>query len=171
MTRYPIQHDRTAKLIAERRRESPRIPLDGIEILTRAQRLIRLSRRWIDPVFERHGLDAGEFDVLATLQRAGAPYCQRPTEIFQSLMITSGGLTDRLTRLARKGLVERIVPDDDRRSIMVRLTDAGLMTIAAAFAEDMAVEADLLVTLDADDRCRLATLLARLLSELETRHE
>lgn len=169
MTEFPEQTDRTGQLIARRRRETPDVPLDGMEILSRANRLVRLSRKWIEPVFTRHDLDTGEFDVLATLRRSGAPYRQRPTELYQSLMITSGGLTDRLNRLEKKGFIDRVVSETDRRSALVQLTPAGLKTINAAFAEDMKLEADLLGSLDTGERRQLATLLARLLSDLERR--
>jgi DNA-binding MarR family transcriptional regulator len=169
MTDFHVQTDRTGQLIALRRRETPDVPLDGMEILSRASRLVRLSRKWIEPVFARHDLDSGEFDVLATLQRSGPPYCQRPTELYQSLMITSGGLTDRLNRLEKKGFIERTVPETDRRSALVRLTAHGLKTIDAAFAEDMTVEAELLGALSDDERRQLATLLARLLGDMEQR--
>ena len=166
---FPRQTDRTGQLIAQRRRETPDIPLDGMEILSRASRLVRLSRKWIEPVFTRHDLDTGEFDVLATLRRSGVPYCQRPTELYQSLMITSGGLTDRLNRLEKKGFIKRIVSETDRRSALVQLTATGLKTINAAFVEDMAIEAELLSVLDDGERRQLATLLARLLSNIEQR--
>ena len=166
---FPRQTDRTGQLIAQRRRETPDVPLDGMEILSRASRLVRLSRKWIEPVFTRHDLDTGEFDVLATLRRSGVPYCQRPTELYQSLMITSGGLTDRLNRLEKKGFIERIVSETDRRSALVQLTATGLKTINAAFVEDMAIEAELLSVLDDGERRQLATLLARLLSNIEQR--
>ncbi len=169
MTKFPAQADRTGQLIAQRLRETPSIPLDGMEILSRAGRLVRLSRKWIEPVFARHNLDTGEFDVLATLQRSGAPYCQRPTELYQSLMITSGGLTDRLNRLEKKGFIERVVSETDRRSALVRLTATGLKTINAAFGEDMAIEAELLNALSDGERRQLAALLARLLSDIEQR--
>lgn len=169
MTDFLAQTDRTGQLIAQRRRETPDVPLDGMEILSRAGRLVRLSRKWIEPVFARHDLDAGEFDVLATLRRSGAPHRQRPTELFHSLMITSGGLTDRLNRLEKKGFIERIVSETDRRSALVQLTRHGLKTINTAFAEDMAVEAELLSALGNDERRQLAILLARLLGDIEQR--
>lgn len=169
MTDFPAQTDRTGELIVRRRRETPDVPLDGMEILSRANRLVRLSRKWIEPVFTRHSLDTGEFDVLATLRRSGAPYRQRPTELYQSLMITSGGLTDRLNRLEKKGFIERVVSETDRRSALVQLTAAGVKTINAAFTEDMNVEVDLLSALGDDERRQLATLLARVLGDLEQR--
>lgn len=169
MTTFPAQADRIGELIAKRRRETPAILLDGMEILSRANRLVRLSRKWIEPVFTRHDLDTGEFDVLATLRRSGKPYRQRPTELYRSLMITSGGLTDRLNRLEKKGFVERIVSETDKRSALVQLTALGLKTIDTAFAEDMTLEADLLTALDDGERRQLAALLGRLLVDLERR--
>ena len=161
--------DHVARLIALRRRETPDIPLDGMEILSRARRLDQLSRFWIEAVFERHGVDTGEFDVLASLQRVGSPYALRPTELYRSLMITSGGLTDRLNRLTRKGLVRRVADSADRRSLLVALTASGLGTIRAAYEEDMRVEAELLAPLSPDERTTLAALLAKVLVELERR--
>lgn len=161
--------DRMAGLIAQRREETPEVPLDGMEIFARARELTRLSRRWIEPVFERHGIDSGEFDVLASLQRAGAPYSMRPTELFRTLVMTSGGLTDRLNRLTKKGLVERLPSESDRRSLLVRLSPQGLEVIRAAYREDMGVEQELLSGLSAAERDRLADLLARLSAALEAR--
>jgi DNA-binding MarR family transcriptional regulator len=169
MTEAAPPTDHVARLIALRRRETPEIPLDGMEILSRARRLDQLSRFSIEAVFEKHGLDTGEFDVLASLQRVGAPYALRPTELYRSLMITSGGLTDRLNRLTQKGLVRRLADPSDRRSLRVELTPLGLTTIRAAFEEDMRVESDLLAMLGPDERKTLAALLARVLVVLERR--
>lgn len=163
--------DRIAGIIEARRTETPDVPLDGMEVLARARQLTHLSRKWIEPVFKRHGLDTGEFDVLATLQRSGPPYQLRPTELFRELMMSSGGLTDRLDRLERKHLVQRRKSESDQRSTVVRLTDAGLARISEAFSEDMEVEAELVVSLDRNERAQLAHLLSKLLSDLERRVE
>jgi DNA-binding MarR family transcriptional regulator len=171
MADAPSPIDHVGRLIALRRRETPDIPLDGMEILSRARRLDQLSRFWIDAVFEKHSLDTGEFDVLASLQRIGAPYALRPTELYRSLMITSGGLTDRLNRLTKKGLVRRVADPADRRSLIVALTPVGLRTIRAAYEEDMRVEAELLAPLTPDERTSLAALLAKILVELERRRD
>lgn len=165
--RFEERPDHVGRLVARRRRETPDIPLDGMEILGRARRLTLLSRPRIEAVFARHGIDTGEFDVLATLRRAGAPYVLRPTEIMGELMISSGGLTDRLRRLEERGLVAREKAEGDGRSLIARLTDAGRALIDTAYAEDMAEEAEMLKALNADERRALADLLARLLLDLE----
>jgi hypothetical protein len=50
-----------------------------------------MTRDKVMPVLARHGLDSGEFYVLAALRRAGPPYALRPTELFRALMVSSGG--------------------------------------------------------------------------------
>jgi DNA-binding MarR family transcriptional regulator len=82
-------------------------------------------------------------------------------------MISSGGLTDRLARLAAAGLVARVPSPQDARSLLVQLTDEGQRRAAAAFREDMAVERDLLAGLNARDRDALSALLSKLVLQFE----
>src|SRR5436190_1898841 len=103
------------------RQELPDVDTIGMAILGRARLATIIARGPIEQVFERHGLDTGEFDVLATLLRSGSPYQLRPTELFKSLMISSGGLTDRLARLERAGLIKRRPSESDARSMLVEL--------------------------------------------------
>ena len=161
------RRDHVSRLIAKRRSETPAVPLDGMEIIGRARRLTILSRPAIEAVFSRHGIDTGEFDVLATLRRSGTPFELRPTELMRDLIISSGGLTDRLNRLERKGLVIRRIAAGDRRSSLARLSEKGRLLIDDAFAEDMAVEEEMLAPLSDTERQTLADLLARLLAHME----
>jgi DNA-binding MarR family transcriptional regulator len=145
----------------------PSVPTDGAAILGRARRIASRARRGIEAVFVRHGLDTGEFDVLAALRRSGAPFRLRPTELYRSLMISSGGLTDRLRRLEEAGLVRRDTDEADGRSLLVELTETGRRTVEAAFADDMAVENRLVSALTCEERLALARLLERLALGLE----
>jgi DNA-binding MarR family transcriptional regulator len=145
----------------------PDVAVDGARILARAGRITRAAARRIDAVFARHGLDAGEFYVLSALRRAGAPYRLRPTEIFRSLMISSGGLTDRLSRLERAGLVRRIGSAEDKRSLLVELTAEGRARVERAFREDMALENTLVADLEPQEREQLVRLLRKLSIALE----
>ena len=144
------------------RKEMPDVDTIGMAILGRARLITMLARTAIEDVFSRHGLDAGEFDVLATMLRSGAPYRLRPTELFKSLMISSGGLTARLGKLEKAGLVTRRPSENDARSLMVELTPKGRDLAERAFREDMAVEARLLEGLSRVEREQLARLLSRL---------
>jgi len=145
-------------------RELPEVDTVGMAILGRARLATLLARGPIERVFAEHGLDTGEFDVLTTLLRSGDPWRLRPTELYRSLMISSGGLTDRLSRLEKSGLVTRSRSLDDARSLLVALTPAGRVVAERAFRADMAVEARLLEALSATERRQLAALLARLVA-------
>ena len=148
-------------------RELPDVDTIGMAILGRMRRLTMFARPRIEAVFAGHSLDTGEFDVLATLLRSGPPYQLRPTELFRSLMISSGGLTDRLTRLDKAGLVLRTPSDHDARSLLVQLTEEGRRRAEAAFREDMATESRLLSGLDEAEQAALAKLLGKLALQFE----
>jgi DNA-binding MarR family transcriptional regulator len=152
-------------------RELPDVDTVGMAVLGRLRWITLQVRPAIERVFERHGLDTGEFDVLATLLRSGAPYQLRPTELYKSLMISSGGLTARLTRLEAAGLVRRVPSEADARSLLVELTSVGRKRTEIAFREDMAVEKSLLAALTAEERDQLGRLLARLAAHVAARAE
>ncbi|MBF0139731.1 MAG: MarR family transcriptional regulator [Magnetococcales bacterium] len=63
-----------------------------------------------------------EFDVLSTLRRAPAPHELTPSQLQQSLLITSGGLTKILHQLQTRELITRSTAATDRRIKPVRLT-------------------------------------------------
>ncbi|AWK85686.1 MarR family transcriptional regulator [Azospirillum thermophilum] len=157
--------DRRAQWAAE----LPEVDTRGMAILGRARWITIAARGPIEAVFERHGIDTGEADVLFTLLRSGPPYRLRPTELYRSLMITSGGLTFRLNRLEKAGLVRRVAAEGDGRSLPVELTGEGIARARAAFREDMAVEADLLSALSEEEQRALSALLRTLMLSLADR--
>jgi DNA-binding MarR family transcriptional regulator len=148
-------------------REMPSLDTRGMAVLGRARTITLRVRPQIEAVFARHGLDTGEFDVLSTLLRSGPPYQLRPTELFNSLMISSGGLTARLARLQKAGLIERPESTSDGRSLPVRLTAEGLARTRTAVEEDMRLEAELIAGLSDAEFTTLAALLRKLARALE----
>ncbi len=72
-----------------------------------------------------HGIEAWMYDVLATLRRSGEPYELAAGDLVRQTMVTTGAITNRVDRLEERGLVERHTTDD-RRKVIVRLTDKGL---------------------------------------------
>ncbi|MFL6689824.1 MAG: MarR family winged helix-turn-helix transcriptional regulator [Alphaproteobacteria bacterium] len=154
--------DHVDRALAQWSREMPEIEIKGADVLNRARRLTLETRHDIEANFKRHGLDSGEFDVLATLRRSGEPYALRPTELYQSLMISSGGLTARLDRLEAAGLIRRRADEDDARSVRVELTPAGRRKIEAAFRADMELENKMVSGLAESERAELVRLLRKL---------
>lgn len=123
--------------------------------------------RATEETFQRYGLGVGGFDVLAALRRAGKPYRLSPTELYNSLLISSGAMTNRIDRLEETGLVERAPDPDDRRSVSVALTAKGRKMIDAAVAEHLAKEESLLSGLNVKEQKQLADLLRRLLIQFD----
>ncbi|MFG1490742.1 MarR family transcriptional regulator, partial [Oceanospirillum sp. HFRX-1_2] len=122
----------------------------------------------VDKVFLEHGLNQPEFDVLATLRRSGAPYCLAPTALFSTLMVTSGTMTNRMTQLEKKGLIERLPNPDDARSKLVKLSDKGLELIEQILPYHVENGLNLIAGLDEDSLASLNQSLRDLLTVLET---
>ncbi|MBB4039070.1 DNA-binding MarR family transcriptional regulator [Microvirga flocculans] len=158
----PPAQDGTDERRAQWQAELPDVDTRGMAILGRARWITLTARPPIEAVFKRHGLDSGEADVLFSLLRSGPPYRLRPTELFRALMISSGGLTDRLNRLEKAGLIRRVAAEGDGRSLPVELTEQGIRCAGDAFREDMAIEAAMLAGLTEDEQSQLASLLRKL---------
>ncbi|MFC3282119.1 MarR family winged helix-turn-helix transcriptional regulator [Litchfieldella rifensis] len=126
-----------------------------------------ISRGYLEPFFRSHGLQLGEFDVLATLRRSGAPYSLGPTQLFEALMISSGGMTNRLDRLERSGLIVRAPNPEDRRGTLVSLTEKGRELIDRLVPLHVENEARILSTLSREEQETLSELLGKLLDGLD----
>lgn len=161
--------DHVDRLRAQWARELPDLDTAPMAILGRIYRLSNLVRPSIEATFAGFGLDRGEFDVISTLRRSGQPYRLTPTELYTSLMISSGGLTHRLIRLEKAGLIRREPSPEDGRSLLVCLTEEGRGRAEAAFRADMESEAKFLADLAADEREALEVLLRRLGLAIEAR--
>ena len=100
--------DEVDELVEAWARERADLDLGPVEVFSRISRLARhldLARR---DAFTAHGIESWEFDVLAALRRAGAPYELSPGRLLRETLVTSGTMTNRVDRLAARGLVERL---------------------------------------------------------------
>lgn len=159
--------DHVARIQEEWRRERPDLDVSPQGVIGRLHRVgARLTDELV-AVYAEHGLAEGDFDVLATLRRAGAPYERTPGELAEHTMITTGGMTKRLDRLERAGLVTRRAADGDGRARIVALTPRGRETIDAAVTAHLANERRLVDLLSARDAAALERILTRWLAALE----
>lgn len=165
----PAAGDHVDRLRSQWARELPDLDTEPMGILGRASRLTNLFRPSLEATFGRFDLDRGEFDVIATLRRSGPPYRLTPTQVYTSLMISSGGLTHRLDRLEKAGLIRREKSQQDGRSMLVALTDAGISRVEEACRAHVANSSAFLGALDAKERKALAGLLRKLLIGIEDR--
>ena len=139
----------------------PEVDVSGMHV---AGRILRLAAR-IDAAtqenFSRFGLAPGWFDLLATVRRAGKPLS--PGALVEACMLTSGGMTGRIDRMERAGLVRRLPDPDDRRGVLVELTDEGREVVDRALTAHMEVVEGLIASLAPAERQTLAGLLRGLL--------
>ncbi len=163
-----MHEDRIARIQTEWARERPDVDVAPQGVIGRLHRVAALLMTELDTVFAEHGVADGEFDVLAALRRAGAPYERTAGELADSVMVTTGGLTKRVDRLERAGLVTRRRAEHDGRSRVVALTAEGLALIDRAFSAHMANERRLLDAIGADDAAQLERLLTGWLAKLES---
>ncbi len=162
MTSDPVD-----EILAQWHRERPDLDVSPMGIIGRTWRLAKHLERATQRVFAEFGLNLGEFDVLATLRRTGPPYQLTPTQMFGTMMISSGTMTHRLDRLEKAGLVARIPDPSDRRSTLIQLTDKGFGLIESAIEAHVANEHTILSRLEASEREALAKLLRELLLAFE----
>ena len=154
------------ELVEAWRRERNDLDLGPVEVFSRITRLARLLDRARREAFIEHQVETWEFDVLAALRRAGAPYQLTPGALLRETMVTSGTMTNRVDRLVERGLVQRSPDPTDRRGVLVQLTATGKRAVDAAFESLLARERELLSDLTEDDRGHLASLLKQLMAPL-----
>ena len=123
-------------------------------------------RDHMNPLFAEAGLQPGEFHVLATLRRSGEPYMLSPTHLYETVMISSGGMTNRLDCLERAGLVERRPDPNDRRGKLIALTDAGKRVIDETIDRHVANEERILSVLTPAEQKKLNALIRKLIAGL-----
>ena len=163
MTADPGPRDEVDAVVEAWSRERPDLDVTPMRVLSRVTRLARHLDRQRAAAFSAHGLEPWEFDVLAALRRAGGANQLSPGQLLRETMVTSGTMTNRVDLLAARGLVQRDLRPEDKRGVLVRLTDAGRAAVDAALADLLAAERQLLAGLDEGDQHQLARTLRRLL--------
>lgn len=160
--------DEVDGLVAAWRRERPDLDVGPMEVLSRVTRLAHYLDRQRRTAFSRHQLESWEFDVLAALRRSGEPYQLSPGQLLRETMVTSGTMTNRVDRLAARGLVTRTNRPEDRRGVLVRLTVAGKEAVDAAITDLMEAEQAILSSLPAAGRSQLAESLRQLVAPYDS---
>jgi DNA-binding MarR family transcriptional regulator len=142
--------------------ERPDVDVSAIAVIGRISRIEKRLAAELARVFAIHGLEAWEYDVLATLRRSGSPFELTVGEMLASMMLASGTISHRIDRLEARGLVERRADPNDGRVVRVRLTRAGRNVVDKAIVDHAANETRLLSGLTRREQEQLAALLRRL---------
>ncbi|MFG2886920.1 MarR family winged helix-turn-helix transcriptional regulator [Streptomyces sp. NPDC048297] len=144
-------------------RVRPDLDTRAMEVFGRIFRLSRAMGDRMEKAYEPYGISRGEFDVLATLRRSDEPYTLSPRELSSTLMLTTGGMTGRLDKLERAGLLRRSPDPHDRRALRVTLTEEGLRLIDEVVGAGLTEQRAALSALDDEQADQLADLLRNLL--------
>lgn len=127
-------------------------------------RLRRTSNNWkaqMDQIFKQEGLNSIEFDILATLRRSDQPEVT-PTELYKTLMISSGAVSTKIEQLVQRGFVARVASDEDRRSCKVKLTNEGQHYLDHALNAHVANMNKMVGVLSSKEQQQLAELLKKI---------
>lgn len=155
-----MQPDLVTTVIEQWRTERPDLDPSPIGVIGRLSRVARFVTDDLVAVYRRFGLAEGEFDILATLRRTGAPFALAPSALADVTMVTKGAVSKRVDALEARGLVVREAVEHDGRARTVRLTTAGIALIDEAVAAHLENERRILTALPARDRAELERILA-----------
>lgn len=167
MSLAPSGKDHVDGVLEQWQNVRPSCDASPMGVFTRLYRLSKFVDRRITAVFRQHGLHEGEFDLLATLYRSGEPQGLTPNALRSAAVLSSGAMTHRLDRLESAGLIQREPNPEDRRSVLIRLSEAGQALLLRLLDDYLATLNDLQAPLDARQKAELAGALRTLLLTLE----
>jgi DNA-binding MarR family transcriptional regulator len=148
-------------------RETPDLDVSSISVLGRLHRCDMRYQGLVSDVLEEFNLTTASFDVLASLRRSGPDYRRTAGQLAEIGLISSGGITQRIDRLERAGLVERTKDPTDRRVVYIQLTEAGKSLIDTVLQRHFAEQNGFLAGLTRSEQKQLSQLLSGLEISLE----
>jgi len=119
-------------LLAAWQETRPELDSSPLGVVGRVIVLARHLEQSVGIALEKHGLTLGQFDILATLRRHGPKGRLTPSELLESVMLSSGGMTARLDKLEDASLIARGSDSEDRRKVVIELTAKGKRLIDTA---------------------------------------
>ncbi|MDC5856769.1 MarR family winged helix-turn-helix transcriptional regulator [Vibrio europaeus] len=159
--------DSVDSILAQWKQARPDLNCSSMGVVGRLRRTSNLWKSKMDCVFKQHGLSSIEFDILATIRRSDA-HGITPTELYKTLMLSSGAVSTRIEHMVKQELVERVFSEHDRRSCRVILTNKGIELVDNALNDHVTNMNNMLSALNPDEQDQLANLLRKvLLSETD----
>lgn len=160
-----MKADHVDTIIAQWATQRPDLDCSPMGVIGRLGRAKQIITPKLEDVFKQNDLSNIEFDILASLRRAGEPVT--PTDLYQTLMLSSGAMSTRVDGLVKRGLVVRQASETDRRSCLVTLTEEGQVLIDKVVEQHIDNERHILEALTADEQNQLADLLRKWLAANE----
>ena len=143
--------------------------LDASPMLTGLllDRLGSAFARHVEQTYSEEGINSSNWDLLLTLMRSAPVQGLTHTELSELTAISGPSMTNRVTRLLDKGLVERVVSEKDRRSALVRLTPQGRELVERLLPQHIEREQQALSVLSDQELAVLTGIAMKLVGHLE----
>lgn len=156
-----MPNDKVDAILAQWRSVRPDLDCSSMGVVGRLGQTNGIWKTKLDQVFENFELSSVEFDILATIRRNDREIT--PTELYQTLMLSSGAISTRVEQLVQRGLVQRVASEHDRRSCKVTLTEQGIELVDQALNAHVANVDGMLGVLTEQERKQLGKLLKKIL--------
>ena len=140
----------------------PTLSTEPIAVVARLVRMSYYVERRVAENLARYDLTRGEFEVLAVLTR-NPDMVITPKILQTKILITSGGLSNRIRKLEAKGLLERFPDTNDRRGVILKVTEKGRALTLEAVNSHVEVERQLASCLSYGEQQELVRLLKHMI--------
>jgi DNA-binding MarR family transcriptional regulator len=144
--------DRVGAGMERWRREFPDIDCSGKAVVGRLLHLNEVMLKEVNRVLARHRLKYPAYAVLATLRVEGAPHRMTPKRLLETLILTSGGLSNILRRLEKARCIRRLADANDGRGVVVELTEHGRRLVEPAMRDHAETERRLVAMLSQEEQ-------------------
>ncbi|WP_187386741.1 MarR family winged helix-turn-helix transcriptional regulator [Vibrio cholerae] len=156
-----MPNDKVDAILEQWRSVRPDLDCSAMGVIGRLGRAHGLWKPQLDHVFQLFDLSPVEFDILATIRRNNTEIT--PTELYQTLMLSSGAISTRIEQLVQRGLVQRVASEQDRRSCKVTLTEQGIELVDQALNAHVTNMNHMLEVLTEQEQKQLEQLLKKVL--------
>lgn len=164
----PLNNEDAHDLLIEQwSREIPDASIESMAVVGRIQYLGAIFEKSVNRVLKEYKLRYTDFNVLATLRRAGAPFLLTPTQLRKTVLISSGAMTAVLDQLERVGLIARVADASDRRVKAAELTSAGILVVEQAVVARLEDAKRLIDGLSTTEQAELAQLLKKIVKSVQ----
>ncbi|HGF7177245.1 MarR family winged helix-turn-helix transcriptional regulator [Vibrio paracholerae] len=156
-----IPNDKVDAILEQWRNVRPDLDCSSMGVVGRLRQTNGIWKAKLDQVFDGFGLSCIEFDILATIRRNDREIT--PTELYQTLMLSSGAISTRIEQLVQRDLVQRVASEEDRRSCKVTLTEQGITLVDQALNAHVTNMNHMLEVLTEQEQKQLELLLKKVL--------
>lgn len=161
------KNDLIDQLIEDWKKERPDLDASPMEIVGRILKLGKTLEKRASVALKQSNINYTDLDVLATLRRSGVPYELTPTQLMQSVIISSGALTALLDRLTKLNLIYRLRDEKDGRVKRACLTQDGIVAIDKAIETRFYEAKTAINMLDKSEKKDFSALLKKMLATVE----